>query len=222
MLSGHAPQSVAWVTALTRTLLCPGLLVRHVASPASFPRQPLWAPPLRLVPNRAPRHVLPRRRSSGVPRGSPLAHTLVAPAGCCLGRPPSLPAVFWLPIVHCLRAALRRVLRRPRSWSGPSWGLCTSLARTTPSAAASAGSLRSRRRKGCRQGWQERQGQEVVRGLLQKRRRPHVYSLPRGGPHRPERAVYPLWQEGTHRESVHRGGDGAGGLPPKLRQTIGV
>ena len=62
--SGRSPHPVALVTALTWTHLCPGLLPRHFASSTSFPRQPLSVPPLRLVPDHAPRRVLPRARCS--------------------------------------------------------------------------------------------------------------------------------------------------------------
>ena len=67
--------------------------------------------------------------------------------------------------------------------------------------------------KECRQGWQGRQGQEVIHRLLKMPRRPQVDSLPRGGLHLQERAVYPLWQEGPHRENVHGGSSGEGSLP---------
>ena len=58
----------------------------------------------------------------------------------------------------------------------------------------------------------EGRSQEVVRGLLWVQRRSQVDSLPRGGPHRPEREMHPLWQERTHRQSVRRCGSGQGGL----------
>ena len=46
------------------------------------------------------------------------------------------------------------------------------------------------RGKECRQGRQERLGQDVVRWLLRMRTRPHVDKVPRAGPHWPERVVY--------------------------------
>ena len=46
--------------------------------------------------------------------------------------------------------------------------------------------------------------------------------MPHGGPQRSEGEMYPLGQEGTHRQSVHGGSGGQGGLPHKLRQAVGV
>ena len=54
---------------------------------------------VRLVPNSAPRRVLPSPRCSSPPRAPrpPLAHAVVEPAGSFLGRRPLLPGVLWVP-----------------------------------------------------------------------------------------------------------------------------
>ena len=76
------------------------LLPRHCVTPAPYPRQPLLVPPPRLVPDHAPRRVLPHACCSDVPRAPslPPVHALVAPVGFFLGRPPLHLAVYWLAV----------------------------------------------------------------------------------------------------------------------------
>ena len=97
-----------------RTLLCHGPIPQLCATPAPVPQQPPSLPPRRVIPDRAPRLVLPRPCCSGVPRApsSPLVHALVAPAASFLGRPPLLLVVMWLAVRPSVAIGLRCAVYR--------------------------------------------------------------------------------------------------------------
>ena len=100
--SCRAPHSIALVTALMWTPLCPDQLPRPFVWPASF----------RGALDHAPWRVLPRPCRTGLPRAPlpPLAHALAAPSGSPQRRPPLLSAVSFAcgPRSAVSRAALAR------------------------------------------------------------------------------------------------------------------